>query len=190
MENRYFVAFGEVRYILLCLALVLLSCALKNYLVYFLSDTVFCEHLCPSVFGRDVFSYPEPINQFYRLHQSIVDVFQRYFNVYLFNDRLHLISGLIVIPLIEEAIYRGPLYLTRKYAASPVWWLAVTVLVTLFTLSHDRSGLALLPIFVLGLSSCWLIKVTGKFWPSLILHFLNNFFFFSIILYQAALWGE
>ena len=64
MGNRESVSYREVRYILYCLAVVLLSCALKNYLFYFLSDTAYCQYLCPSTFGREVFSQPEIINQF------------------------------------------------------------------------------------------------------------------------------
>ena len=190
MGSRESVSYREVKHILLCLAVVLLSCALKNYLFYFLSGTSYCEYICFSAFGRDVFSQPELINQFYKLQSAIIDFSQYVLSALPFNDKYQLLSGVIAIPLIEEVIYRGPLYLSRKYSNSSAWWLAGILLVILFTLSHDRSGIALLPVFILGLSSCWLIFITGKFWPSLSLHFLYNFYFLSITLYQITLWGD
>ena len=190
MGNRELVSFREINYIFLCFAVVLLACALKNYLIYFLSGTVYCKYICPSTFGREVLSQPELINQFYRLQSAIVDVSQYLPNLLSINDKYQLFSGVVAIPLIEEAIYRGPLYLSRNYSDSPLWWLAGIMLVILFTLSHDRNGLALLPVFVLGLSSCWLIMITRKFWPSLSLHVLYNFYFLSITLYQITMWGD
>ena len=190
MGIRESVSYREINYIFLCLAVVLMSCALKNYVFYFLSGTVYCQYLCPSSFGREVFSQPEPINQFYRLQAAIIGASQYVLNFLSISDKHQFFSGIVAIPLIEEVIYRGPLYLTRKYSTSPLWWIASILLVILFTLSHGRSGLALVPIFVLGLSSCWLIMITRKFWPSLSLHFLYNFYFLSITLYQITLWGE
>jgi|GEM_PF-4673825 len=184
------VSFKETNSVLLCLAIILLSCALKNYLIYFVNGTVFCQYLCSSAFGREVIDQPEIINQIYRLQSTIVEASQYYLNTLFINDKLHLFSGVVAIPLIEEVIYRGPLYLSRNYSDSPLWWLGGVALVILFTLSHDRNGLALLPVFILGLSSCWLILTTRKFWPSLTLHFLYNFYFFSITLYQITMWGE
>jgi len=190
MGDREPITYGDVNYILLCLAIVLLSCGLKNYLIYFLNGTVYCQYLCPSPFGREVFGQPDFVNLFYRLHSAIVEASQHLLNTLSINDKHQLFSLLVVIPLIEETIYRGPLYLLRKYSDSLLWWLGGIILVIQFTLSHDRSGLALLPIFVLGLCSCWLIMTTRKFWPSLTLHFLYNFYFMSITLYQVMLWGE
>jgi membrane protease YdiL (CAAX protease family) len=190
MGNRESVSYREVKYILYCLAVVLLSCALKNYLFYFLSDTAYCQYLCPSAFGREVFSQPEIINQFYKLQSAVIDSSHALLSFFSVDDNHQLFSGVFAIPLIEEVIYRGPLYLSRKHSSSTIWWLAAILLVVLFTLSHDRSGVALLPVFVLGMSSCWLIMITGKFWPSLSLHFLYNFYFLSITLYQVTLWGD
>ena len=33
--------------------------------------------------------------------------------------------------------------------------------------------------------SLWLIATTGRFWPSVALHFLHNFFFSSVLVYQS-----
>jgi len=190
MVNGRFMPYREANYILLCLAGVLLSCALKNYLIYFLSGTEYCQYLCPSSFGREVFSQPEIINQFYRLQSAIISASQYVLSIQPVNDKHQFLSGVAAIPLIEEVIYRGPLYLTRKHSTSAMWWLASIILVVLFTLSHDRNGLALIPLFALGLSSCWLIMITRKFWPSLSLHVLYNFYFLSISFYQITLWGD
>ena len=190
MKNKDDVKSREIHYVLSCLAVVLLSCALKNYLIFLLNGTIYCEYLCSSSFGRDVFVQPALINKFYQLQFALVEATQHYFNTFLINDGLNFFSGVIAVPLIEESIYRGPLYLSRNHSDSPLWWLAAVALVTVFVLSHNRSGLALLPVIALGFCSCWLIMVTKKFWPSLTLHFLYNFYFFSITLYQVMLWGE
>ena len=63
MVNRRFIPYREVQYIFWCLAVVLLSCTLKNYLTYFLNGTEYCQYLCPSSFDREVFSQPELLNQ-------------------------------------------------------------------------------------------------------------------------------
>ena len=73
MTNRESVSHREVRYILLCLAVVVLSCALKNYLFYFLSGTSYYQYVYPSAFGRDVFSQPELVNQFYKFQSAVID---------------------------------------------------------------------------------------------------------------------
>ena len=190
MVNRKFIPYREVHYILLCLATVLLACALKNYLIYLLNGTEYCKYWCPSSFGRDVFSQPEILNQFYRLQSAIISASQYVLSILPINDKHQFLSGVIAIPLIEEVIYRGPLYMTRKHSTSAMWWFASIILVFLFTFSHDRNGLALIPLFALGLSSCWLIMVSRKFWPSLSLHVLYNFYFMSISLYQISLWGD
>ncbi len=190
MKSRKSVPYREINYILVCLALVLLSCALKNYLIYFVNGTVFCQYLCPSAFGREVIDQSVVISQFYQIQSAIVETSQYYLNTLFINDRLNFLSGVIAIPLIEEVIYRGPLYLSRNYSGSLLWWLGGIALVILFTLSHDKNGLALLPVFILGLSSCWLIMTTKKFWPSLTLHFLYNLYFFPITLYQIMMFGE
>jgi len=189
MWDRTLVFSKEANYILLCLCGVFLSCALKNYLIFFLNGTIYCEYLCPSALGRDVFSQPELINHLYKMHHAVVDAAE-YYLISFFNDSFNLFSVVFAIPLIEESIYRGPLYLSKRYSDNPLWWVTGILLVILFTFSHDRGGLALLPVFVLGLSSWWLILVTRKFWPSLTIHVLYNFFFYSISFYQVALLGE
>lgn len=176
-------------YIFSCFAIVLLSCAAKNYLTYFLNGTVLCEFLCPSAFGRDVYTQPVILNKLYEIQFAIREGAQDYINLF-FDDNLNLFSIIIVTPLIEETIYRSPLFFFRRYSRTLIWWIVAVILTILFVLSHTSRGLALLPLFVLGLSASWLIKVTNRFWPALALHFLNNFYFFSITLYQTFLWGD
>ena len=172
--------------VLSSLAVVLLSCALKNYLSYLVSGTALCPYLCPSVFGRDVFDIAPGLDQWFEFQawlqtglQQLADEINR--------DPYRLASAWIVAPVLEECVYRGPLYVLRRHAGTPWWWLLGIVLVVLFALSHARTGLALLPLLVLGVCSLALIATTGRFWPSIALHFLQNFFFASVGLFQS-LW--
>ena len=101
------------------------------------------------------------------------------------NDPYKLATVLIIAPLLEEVIYRGPMFLSRNTAIRPLWWMIGILLSVLFAVSHDRKGLALLPLFVMGICSLWLIASTHRFWPSIGLHFLHNFFFASVVVYQS-----
>ncbi|MCK4502160.1 MAG: CPBP family intramembrane metalloprotease [Desulfuromonadales bacterium] len=60
----------------------------------------------------------------------------------------------------------------------------------IFVLSHRVSGLSILPLSVLGLTSSWLIIKTEQFWPSIVLHFLFNLQAVSLPFYQSFLWGD
>jgi len=95
-----------------------------------------------------------------------------------------------VAPVLEEGLYRGPLYLFRKWSEHPLWWAAALVLTLLFALSHTRAGLALLPLLTLGMASVWLVARTRKFWPSIALHFCYNFFLLSVTVFQSLYWVD
>ena len=172
--------------ILACLAAVILTCGLKNYLIVMVSGTVLCPYLCSSVFHSDpLFSFPllEPV---FNMQTWIQGKFQGIVDQALV-DKWKLATALLFAPAFEELVYRGPLYLTRALMHNPLWWLSGTVLAVVFALSHNRSGLALLPLIVLGICSLWLISTTQRLWPSVALHFLHNFFFSSVLVYQS-LW--
>jgi membrane protease YdiL (CAAX protease family) len=175
--------------VLACLAVVMIACAVKNYLTLILSGTALCPHLCPSAFPSErFFEFPllELVFETQRWaqeeSQALVDLIVR--------DPWNLATTLMFAPAYEELVFRGPLFLTRGRIPRPLWWSAGILLSVLFTLSHGRSGLALLPLFALGLCGLWLISTTHRFWPTLALHFLHNFFFTSALLYQAAWYGD
>ena len=99
-------------------------------------------------------------------------------------------SGLVMAPLAEEVMYRGPLYLLKSRIGLHTWWVLAIFLATLFAVSHRILGLPLFPIFVLGIASSWLIMETKRFWPSIALHFLYNFQTVAYSFYQSTMFGE
>jgi membrane protease YdiL (CAAX protease family) len=174
-------------WVLASLALVLLSCALKNYLSYLVSGTVLCPYLCPSLLGREIFDVAPGLDQWFEFQAGIQGELQQAANE-LFRDPWRLTTAWLIAPLLEETAYRGPLYLLRRHATRLWWWVLGLLLVALFAISHGRTGLALLPLIVLGLCALGLLAATRRFWPVVGLHFLHNFFFSSISLYQS-LWA-
>ena len=169
--------------ILAALAFVLLACALKNYLVYLVAGTGLCPYLCPSALGGGLPDQPY-LDRIFQVQFWIQERLQALADSG-WNDPYKLGRLLVIAPVIEETIYRGPLFLGRNRAKSPWWWLAGLALGVLFALSHDRRGLALLPLVAMGLCSLWLIAATHRFWPSVGLHFLHNAFFTSLDFYQS-----
>ncbi len=175
--------------ILTALSLVLLSCALKNYLAVLAAGTPLCPYLCPSLMGVDrAFDLP-PLAQVFSAQARVLEWLQ-YRSGLLLKDPHLLATALLFAPVMEEAIYRGPMYLARGMQSRSWWWSLGLLATVVFALSHGRGGLALLPLLVLGTCSLWLIATTRSFWPSLALHFLYNFFFTSVAVYQSLLLGD
>jgi membrane protease YdiL (CAAX protease family) len=108
----------------------------------------------------------------------------------LFSDPWNLTASLVFAPVYEELVFRGPMFLAVQRMRGLPWWSIGIGLAALFALSHGRNGLALFPLFFLGICGLWLIAVTHRFWPAVALHFLHNFFFSSAYLYQSSLIGE
>ena len=169
-----------------CLALVILACGLKNYLIYLSYGTALCPYLCSSVFEAKYSISIPPLEHLFTAQGWVEEKFQGVIAL-LFIDKWNLATSLAFAPVLEELIYRGPLFLTRRLLQNSLWWLLGIGLSGIFALSHARYGLALMPLFVLGISSQWLIFKTQRFWPSITLHFLYNFFFSSALIYQS-LW--
>ena len=176
-------------WILITFAVVVLSCGLKNYLSYLVNGTALCPYLCPSWFARDDLGTILVLGQLFEAQAGIQTVLQGWANQ-VWSDSWNLTTFLLIAPLVEEVIYRGPLYLGRRWNNTSLWWFCGTLFSIVFALSHGRSGLALLPLFVLGMGSLWLIAATQRFWPSIVLHVLHNFFFTSAIIYQSLWVGD
>lgn len=170
--------------ILACLATVFLACGLKNYLIVMVSGTVLCPYLCSSVFEGDLFFSFPLLESLFKVQTWAQDKFQGIIEQVMV-DKWKLATNLVFAPVLEESMYRGPLFLTRALAHNSLWWLIGAGLTIVFALSHGRNGLALLPLIVLGICSLWLISTTQRFWPSIALHFLHNFFFSSVLAYQS-----
>ncbi len=166
------------------MALVFLACGLKNYLVFLIAGTSLCPYLCPSALGSEpISSYPY-IREFFAM-QSWVQARLQSVPDLLAADPYKLATVLIFAPVVEEIVYRGPLYLSRRKANSTLWWLVGVLLAVVFAMGHGRTGLALVPLLVLGVGSLWLIATTQRFWPGITLHVLYNFFFASVTVLQS-----
>lgn len=167
-------------------AVVVLACGLKNYLSYLVSGTALCPYLCPSWLGWDALEEIPVLGILFAAQAEVQAVLQGLADG-IWSDDWNLTTNLLIAPLLEEAIYRGPLFLGRRWMHTPLWWIIGFLLSIAFAVSHGRSGLPLLPLIVLGICSLWLIVATQKFWPSIVLHMIHNFFFTSATLYQS-LW--
>lgn len=172
------------RHILIGLSIVLLFCATKNYLAFLLIGSVWCEYLCPSAFGWPFIEDIPGLKQLFMAQKALSRLPQTAVDQYI-ADQYNLVTYLITAPIVEEIIYRGPMYLTRNRSDGLIWWLTGLMLVCVFSLSHGRSGIALLPLIALGVCNLWLVARTKYFWPAISLHFLYNFFFVSVILFQS-----
>ena len=176
--------------ILVILSIVILSCGIKNYLIYLWHDSAFYWFISPSVFGEhSLYVTPVFLEKIYRFHNWIGETAQS-FILHFYNDRLEVFLILIIAPIAEELLYRGPLFFLKNHLRSSIWWGLAVVFSLIFAHSHGLYGIALLPLFVLGMGCSWLVKVSKHFWPCIVLHFLYNFHTFSFSLYQSLFWGE
>ena len=172
------------RRVLACLGIVVIACGLKNYLAVIVNDTPLCGYLCPSVFPTELFFFFPSLETLFEAQRWTQEKFQGLVDV-LFVDQWNMATSLVFAPIYEELVFRGPMFLARGHIHSYLWWLIGTGLSVAFALSHGRNGLALLPLFVLGVCSLGLIATTNRFWPSIALHFLHNLFFSSVLIYQS-----
>lgn len=170
--------------ILTLLAFVLLAYAVKNYLAFLASKSDLCPYLCPSPMGGEVpFDLPL-LGALFSAQLWVLESLQAIAATPL-QDPYSLATALVFAPLLEETLYRGPMYLIRGMKSRVLWWSLGSILTAVFALSHGRSGLALLPLIALGGCSLLLIANTGRLWPSIVLHFLYNFVFGSVMVYQS-----
>lgn len=106
---------GTFRQILIGLAIVLLVCAAKNYLAVLVSGTRWCPYLCPSAFEWQFLDTAPPVlEQLFKIQRWLLSSVQSLANPF-FTDPWGLTSRLLAAPVIEEFLYRGPLYLTRMH---------------------------------------------------------------------------
>jgi membrane protease YdiL (CAAX protease family) len=176
-------------YVLACLGVVVISCGFKNYLAVIVRGTDLCPYLCPSVFPTELF-FALPLLESLFEAQRWAQVESQDLVSVVFGDRWNLMSSLVFSPVYEELVFRGPMFLVRGYLPGFLWWFLGIALAAAFALSHGRNGLALLPLLVLGIGGLWLITLTHRFWPTVALHVLHNFFFSSAYVYQSMLVSE
>lgn len=94
---------------------------------------------------------------------------------YLEPDRLSLLINIVIFALLpavfEEMVFRGYfLRVLRPYGGR----FAVVVSALLFSLMHGNV-LQIPFALIVGLALGWLAVRTGRIWPAMLLHFLNNF---------------
>ena len=111
------------RYILIGLAVVLLSCAFKNYLAFLIRDTVLCPSLCPSTFRWRILDGVFGLEQLFKVQEWLMVSSHALISL-IVTDPWNLFGKLAVAPVVEEFIYRGPMYLTRQHSKRPAWWVA------------------------------------------------------------------
>lgn len=174
--------------ILVVLALVLLLCGAKNYLIFLARGTAWCPYVCPSAFGPQLLATLAPLQAFFELQWNLLEHLRGLAAFYL-NDHWGIATRLVAAPLIEESLYRGPPFLLRRHSRRSWWWIGGLLLALLFALAHGRGGAALLPLFGLGAGGLWLIATTRRFWPAVMVHFLYNVYFTSVLL-AGSLWAS
>ena len=87
--------------VLACLAVVVLTCGLKNYLIVIISGTVLCPYLCSSVFGVDHFFTLPLLGQLFEVQIGLMEKLQIIIDLFL-TDRWRIATGFVFAPVIEE----------------------------------------------------------------------------------------
>jgi membrane protease YdiL (CAAX protease family) len=175
--------------ILLSFSLTVLTYSLTHYLVCAVHTFDSCRFLCPSYLSKSTIIFPLFLEKWFALQSWLLIANQNLLGIGGSHKNL-ILSSLILAPLIEESMYRGPLYLLKRHIGFRTWLFLAGFLCVIFVISHKLSGLSMLPLVVLGLASSWLIMKTERFWPSLALHFLYNFQVVSLPFYQSFLWAD
>ncbi|SHJ26972.1 CAAX protease self-immunity [Malonomonas rubra DSM 5091] len=176
-------------YILVCFSLTVLACALKYYLVCAVHTSSACRYLCPSFLAHDTSSFPIFLNKIFDLQVWVLHIGQNLFGIDGTYKNL-IFSNLIMAPVVDELIYRGPLFLLKNRIGLYLWWFLAVCLCVFFAIGHKCAGLSLFPLIIFGLTSSWLVMKTKRFWPCIALHFLYNFQAISLSFYQSFLWGS
>lgn len=102
--------------------------------------------------------------------------FQHLVNLFVL-DVYNVSSMIVATAVLEEIQFRGPLWLLRKYPAY-VWWPAALLINVWFLLCHNRAPIYLIYIFTFAMMAAWLVRKTGKLWPSIVLHMIYNAYWF------------
>ena len=91
-----------------------------------------------------------------------------------FYDPYYFLRPLVLAPILEELLYRGPLWVLGRHARER-WWMLLAVLIGIvFAFGHPRGLGFLVPIFGLGISTAWVIRQTGRLWLAMAFHSVYN----------------
>lgn len=84
---------------------------------------------------------------------------------------VYFVLTLCVAPVMEELFFRGVCERAFAYYITPFW--AIVFQALIFGVMH-LTFIHLIPTILLGLFNGWLTYRTGKIWPCIVLHALNN----------------
>lgn len=102
-------------------------------------------------------------------------------------DRLLAFLSLVVlIPFIEEVIFRGLLYGKLREANMPFWPVAFVVSI-LFGVAHGQLNVGI-DVFCMSMVACYLRSITDSIWAGVLLHMIKNAvaFVMVFVLMQGA----
>jgi membrane protease YdiL (CAAX protease family) len=89
------------------------------------------------------------------------------------TDRLvAFIMLVVVVPLVEELLFRGFLYGKLRSMRVPFWLVAVVVS-AVFGVLHGQWNVAI-DVFCLSMVAAYLREQTGTIWPGFIIHMIKN----------------
>jgi membrane protease YdiL (CAAX protease family) len=97
---------------------------------------------------------------------------------------LAFLTLVIIAPVAEETLFRGYLLgKLRKYVAT---WIAILITSVVFGILHFAWNVGV-DVFALSIVLCILRVVSGRLWPSILLHMVKNGFAFYILFINPLL---
>lgn len=79
-------------------------------------------------------------------------------------------GNILYLPAVEELLFRGPLLILRK-ATNAFWWYIPAIIFWLgYSFTQIRGPFDLFIMLVAGAALTFLVKLTGRLWPSVLLH--------------------
>lgn len=94
-------------------------------------------------------------------------------------DRMMVFVALtIVVPFVEELLFRGYLYGRLRGAHAPLW-LSASITSLTFGVLHGQWNVGI-DVFCLSMVACYLREQTGTVWPGVIMHMIKNMIAFYI----------
>ena len=89
-----------------------------------------------------------------------------------FERLVAFLALVVVIPIVEEVIFRGFLYGKLRESGMPFWPAAIAVSV-LFGVAHGQVNVGI-DVFCMSMVACYLREMTGSIWAGVLLHMVKN----------------
>lgn len=154
--------------------------ALIIYLRAFLDDLFKNTFLFPILFPDSGYGFPVPwalqefSNRLALVAGWVTSITIGWLQGMVLENHFLLIRRVVIIPVFEELLWRGPLRLLHRLSESRLWWIPGGLSVALYTGSHAVGPANLAVIFAGGFAFSMLVKLSGRLWPSILLHALLN----------------